>query len=76
MTYDSFAGLRGDQVPPHVVDGREMVDAVAAWALPATLSTIPMDVLLAVVGALMCEYQVCVIRAYVPVTLGILQYVP
>lgn len=58
VTYDSFAGLRGDQVPPHVADGREMVDAVAAWALPATLSAVPMDVLLAVVGALMCEYQV------------------
>lgn len=35
-----------------------MVDAVAAWALPSTLSLIPADVLLAAVGALMCEYQV------------------
>lgn len=35
-----------------------MVDAVASWALPGTLSLIPADVLLAVVGGLMCEYQV------------------
>ncbi len=58
MSYDSFAGLRGDRIPPHVKDGREMVDAVAAWALPGTLSFIPLDVLLAAVGALMCEFQV------------------
>lgn len=59
VSYDSFAGLRGDRIPPHVKDGREMVDAVAAWALPGTLSFIPLDVLLAAVGALMCEFQVC-----------------
>lgn len=58
ISYDSFAGLRGDRIPPHVKDSREMVDAVAAWALPGTLSHIPADVLLAVVGGLMCEYQV------------------
>lgn len=58
VSYDSFAVLRGDRIPPHVKDGREMVDAVAAWALPSTLSLIPADVLLAAVGALMCEYQV------------------
>lgn len=58
VSYDSFAGLRGDRIPPHVKDSREMVDAVAAWALPGTLSHIPADVLLAVVGGLMCEYQV------------------
>lgn len=58
VSYDSFAGLRGNQIPPHVVDGREMVDAVASWVLPGTLSAIPMNALLAAVGALMCEYQV------------------
>lgn len=57
-SYDSFASLRGDRIPPHVKDGREMIDGVAAWALPGTLSLIPVDILVAVVGALMCEYQV------------------
>ncbi|CAM9491829.1 unnamed protein product, partial [Scytosiphon promiscuus] len=61
VSYDSFAGLRGDRIPQHVKDSREMIDAVAAWALPATLSLIPVDVLVAVLGALMCEYQVIVV---------------
>ncbi|CAM9690413.1 unnamed protein product [Ectocarpus sp. 12 AP-2014] len=60
-SYDSFASLRGDRIPPHVKDGREMIDGVAAWALPGTLSLIPVDILVAVVGALMCEYQVIVV---------------
>ncbi|CBJ27555.1 DENN (ISS) [Ectocarpus siliculosus] len=60
-SYDSFASLRGDCIPPHVKDGREMIDGVAAWALPGTLSLIPVDILVAVVGALMCEYQVIVV---------------
>lgn len=59
IAYDTFAGLRGERIPPHVVDGREMVDAVAAWALPGALSSIPADILVTMIGALMCECQVC-----------------
>ncbi|CAM9713209.1 unnamed protein product, partial [Sphacelaria rigidula] len=61
VVYDTFAGLRGVGIPPHVVDGREMVDAVAAWALPGALSSMPMDILVTLVGALMCECQVIVV---------------
>lgn len=61
ISYDTFAGLRGSGIPQHVVDVREMVDSVAAWALPGTLSSIPAEILVTLIGALMCECQVRVL---------------